>query len=457
MTKLLIVAYYFPPMGGAGVQRVQKFARYLPSEGYLPVVVAGPDMAAQGWPQDQALLAEIPKEVRINRVTGPPPPEGTKAKRRLESLLSQRTPFSKWWIHSATELAVAAGKDCGFIFATMPPFENAAVAAAASQRLGIPWVADLRDPWAVDEIQVYPSWAHHKLELSRMGSLLSTASLIVMNTPEAAAALKRAFPKLNDSRVMSITNGFDGDDFELNVPARTDGKFRIVHAGSLLTEAGMQIRGQRIHRAFGGIRKDVDVATRSGIVLMEAIAKWLARSPEVSADLEMVFAGKRSKHDEALAASCGLTEVVRFVGYLSHTDSLGLIRTADLLFLPMHNLPEGKRATTVPGKLYEYIASGRAILAAVPDGDASDFLTQSGTASICRPDGIEGMIGILDKTYKAWKSGQAVPASNRAFVGRFERQALTRVLATAFTARFGTETAGNVERARQMSKDVCPV
>src|ERR1700724_1154046 len=98
MIKLVLIAYYFPPVGGAGVQRIQKFARYLPSEGYLPIVVAGPHVSGDGWPQDNALLAEIPKEVQISRIAGTPPNTDTKWKRRVQSLLSQSSSFAQWWI-----------------------------------------------------------------------------------------------------------------------------------------------------------------------------------------------------------------------------------------------------------------------------------------------------------------------------------------------------------------------
>jgi len=108
-----------------------------------------------------------------------------------------------------------------------------------------------------------------------------------------------------------------------------------------------------------------------------------------------------------------------------------------MLFLPMHNLPVTQRATTAPGKAYEYMASGRPILAAVPEGDAKDILSQCGTALICRPDDPAGMINILNNTYGAWKRGETIPTSNTAFVNHFERRALTHALADAFRSRLG--------------------
>ena len=73
----------------------------------------------------------------------------------------------------------------------------------------------------------------------------------------------------------------------------------------------------------------------------------------------------------------GGASIVETPGYLAHDETVALLRSADLLFLPMHDLPEGRRATIVPGKTYEYLASRRLILAVVPDGDARDLLAHA--------------------------------------------------------------------------------
>ena len=82
----------------------------------------------------------------------------------------------------------------------------------------------------------------------------------------------------------------------------------------------------------------------------------------------------------------------------------------------MHDLRPGSRARIVPGKTYEYLAAGRPILAAVPDGDARDFLSQCGTALLCRPDDVEGMVQQLDRAYNTWKNGRPIgPAKKETF------------------------------------------
>ncbi len=434
MIPVLFIAYHFPPGGGAGVQRSEKFVRYLPSEGFLPIVVTGAGASPDRWtPSDAGLGNGFLSDVRVLRPADPMPQLNGNWKSRLERWLGAPDGFSRWWVQTATGLAAGPAIQVELIFSTMSPFASAQVASQISAKTGIPWVADLRDPWALDEMQIYPSWFHRGTELRRMERLLSTASAIIMNTPEATAALLEVFPGLEQRLVATITNGYDPADFAGEPVPRHDSKFRIVHTGYLHTDQGLEVRRKRrIYNLLGGIEAEVDILTRSHVFLLQALERWTARHPEVAQDLEVVFAGVASGADKAAAQDSKFAGLVRFTDYISHSESVALIRTADLLFLPMHNLATGRRARIVPGKTYEYMAAARPILAAVPEGDARDFLGQSGLAHLCRPDDVEGMITQLDHVYTAWKAGATAAAPNWEFIRRFERPELTRRLAQVF-------------------------
>jgi glycosyltransferase involved in cell wall biosynthesis len=442
MKRVLFISYYFPPTGGAPAQRSLKFVRYLLEEGYLPVVVTGPGISHNEWtPQDPSLLKEMPSTVPLYRIQTPVPQPRNKLLRRVERWLGLPSPFSRWWIRSAIHLGerVLQSEDARLIYASMSPFESAEVAAHLSHKHRVPWVADLRDPWALDEIQVYPSFLHKKIMLSKMHRLLSGASVIAMNTPEAAISLKRTFPDFEGKRIVTITNGFDPEDFNGASLPETNGKFTIVHAGSFLTDSGLLLRRRRLlYEGLGGALPGVDIATRSHLVLFEAIHRWCRLDPGVKENLQIVFAGNAPRCGNSSPEETAVLDLTCFAGYLPREASLGIVRTADLLFLAMHNLPEGRRATTVPSKMYEYMASGRPILAAVPDGDAKDFLAQVGTAFICRPDDREGMIKVLRKAYDGWKRRSQPPAANEAFLRSFERRTLTKALAREFDAVLGS-------------------
>ena len=447
MTKVLFLAYFFPPVGGAGVQRALKFVQYLPAQRYLPVVLTGPTSPDDRWtPHDRTLMQSVPSSVQVHRVSGEPPHSSSRLRGRMERWLGTPTLFSEWWIRSATNLGMQIGGDQRLILATMSPFESGTVAQRLSSHFGIPWVADLRDPWALDEMQVYPSWLHRKVERRRMERLLSTAALIIMNTPEATHALKDAFPSLRRKKVITITNGFDRDDFAGQIDPRDDSKFRIIHTGYFHTESGMQLRKRKFYRLLGGAEPGVDILTRSHTVLLKAIELWCEGRPEVRSDVDIVFAGKTSEQDQAVARDSRVSELISFTGYVPHEQSVNLVRTADLLFLPMPDLPAGRRSRIVPGKTYEYLAAGRPILAAVPEGDAKDFVLESGMGLTCQPGDMQGMIRILDVVYSNWKTkNQGALVFHDAFVERFERRNLTRELVAGFDSLLRSKTARETE------------
>jgi glycosyltransferase involved in cell wall biosynthesis len=125
----------------------------------------------------------------------------------------------------------------------------------------------------------------------------------------------------------------------------------------------------------------------------------------------------------------------RFVtvhGYLGHTDTVALIRSADLLFLPMHDLAPGARASIVPGKTYEYLAAGRPILGAVPDGDARDLLTEAGNAYLCRPRDVDAMVDAISTERARRRVGERPRSPVPKVVERFDRRRLTAQLAALF-------------------------
>ena len=157
--------------------------------------------------------------------------------------------------------------------------------------------------------------------------------------------------------------------------------------------------------------------------LLEAAERLVARDSSLESRIEILLAGVLSTSDREAAERSPL---VRAPGYLSHPESIGLIRSADLLFLPMQNLPPGRRSATVPGKTYEYMASLRPILAAVPDGDAREFLLHAGTAHVCRPDDVDAMVRVLAEELARTT---ADPRPNPAFLVQFEYRSLAERVA----------------------------
>ena len=444
MSRALVLAYYFPPQGGAGVQRTLKFVQYLPEFGHEVVVVTGPEAAGAEWaPPDVSLAAEVPADTPIFRATGPEPPRRRGWSARAARWLRLRSPFARWWVEAAVEAGRRAARvvDVDLVYASMSPFETAAAAAQLSGELGRPWVADLRDPWALDDWLVYPTRLHRRLELRRMRASLASAHTVIMNTPEATAQVQRNIPELNGKPVLTIPNGFDASDFGGAAPARSDAAFRIVHAGFVHVRDG---RGQRramlTRELLGGAVKGMDAGTRSHVHLLRAVDRVLAERPDLRGKLEVHLAGILSPADRTVPGF----DVVVAHGYLPHNETVALLRSADLLFLPMHDLPEGQRARIVPGKTYEYLAARRPILAAVPDGDVRDLLRRAGNAFVSRPSDIEMMAAIITEQVDRWLAREPAPSPREEVLAEFERRALTRRLAEIFDA---VATAGTENRA----------
>lgn len=415
--KILFIAYHFPPHGGAGVQRSLKFVKYLPRFGIQPVVLTGLGDWDKKWaPSDHTLGDEIAPDIEVVRTAWP-----GAAKKDSHELERNR-------LELAAQLISRHALEG--IFVSMSPFTDAAFAARLSNRCQIPWIADLRDPWALDEFQIHRTRWHRLAALHQMRHALVSASLIVMNTPEASAALRRTFPEFASHRLVSITNGYDAEDFTPAPGEPRNPRFTIVHAGFLHTTNGLRQRRRALqYRIFGRVAPGVELLPRSHYFLIQALAEWQKHHPDLERDVQFRLVGEPRPADRQWVTQSSVASLVTFTGYLSHCDSLREVQQADLLFLPMHKLPPGKRATIVPGKTYEYLATGRPILAPVPAGDARDFLTHGRTGLLCEPDDVSGMLRHLREQFDAWRSHAPSQLVDAAYVKRFERRALTRQLA----------------------------
>jgi glycosyltransferase involved in cell wall biosynthesis len=424
---ILLLAYHFPPLGGAGAQRNTKLVQHLPQHGYRITVITGPGMPDHRWaPIDGSL--KVPPEVSVRRL---PEPEPSWTGSRIQRWLRISRQWQRWWEGCGVPLAFEAGRDADVVYATISPYSTATAATTIARALGKPLVLDFEDPWAFDEMLVHETSLHARLERRAMEKALETADVIVMNTPEAAARVRAAFPHVAASiPVTSIVNGFHADDFAGPAPIRDNTLFRIVHTGSLHTELGRP-RGL-LRRALGGSVSGVNPLTRSLVYLRRALDDLLRERPELGAVLRLEVAGRLTAGDRA---SLSGLPIVREHGFLTHAATIKLIRGADLLFLPMHDLPQGTRASIVPCKTYEYLGSSRPILAAVPDGDARDFLAAAGHPWLCRPTDVAAMkAAILDALARPDRG--SAPGG---LLAKFERRVLTAEVAAVLESLLGID------------------
>ncbi len=431
MTHVLLLGYHFPPLGGAGVQRNARVVRHLTSLGYRVSVVTGPGSPEHRWsPVDQTMAAELPPEVSVHRL---PSPEPSWTGSRVQRWLRLTRVWQRWWEEHAVPLAVEAGRDADVVYASISPYSTAGAAATVGRALGIPVIFDFEDPWALDEMLIHETAVHAWLERRTMGRKLARADAIVMNTEEAATRVRQAFPQVARIPVHAIPNGFDADDFAGSSAEHSPGTFRIVHTGSLHTELGGQ--RQLLRRLVGGATPGVEFASRSLVYLTRALDELVAADQGIAGRIELHLAGRLTDGDRAVV------EHLPFVhehGFLPHDETIALIRSADLLFLPMHDVAPGRRVTIVPCKTYEYLASQRPVLAAVPDGDARDLLTAAGNARLCRPTDVAGMKDALLDGLRDAQLGMEATLPAEGVLESFEWRTLTGRIAGVIDSVAGT-------------------
>jgi glycosyltransferase involved in cell wall biosynthesis len=316
---------------------------------------------------------------------------------------------------------------------TMSPFTTARAGMELKRRTGLPLVFDLRDPWALDETRIYPTRWHAARDMVAMRRALSAADRVVMNTPQSAAAAQEMLGGPAE-KVVAITNGYDAADFGHGdqAPAARD-VLRIVHTGMFHAElAGVwdDVRaGRGVMSKIKHARRPINLWTRTPRYLLEAMEVAVRRGEIPDGKLELVLVGELSAADRAMVEGSPVAKSVRMLGYRSHGESVAWLESADLLFLPLHAPLDGGPTLVVPGKAYEYLGSGRPILAMCPAGDMRDFVMGTQSGIVTAGDEVSGAADALVTFYKAKQDGRAVVRQDRAAVERFERRQLTQRLA----------------------------
>jgi hypothetical protein len=438
--RILLLARHFPPIGGAGVHRTVGSVRHLPAYGYEPVLVTGPGQQRGRWDaHDPELLSHVPASAEVHRVPGEEPSGPFGAAARLARLRPGPDRWVRWWIEESVRLGATVGTGVDLVVCSCAPYETAIAGARLAETLGCPWVADLEDPWALDEMRLHPTAPHRALEVHQMRRALASAAAIVMAAPEAAARVRRTMPELADRTVVGIPIGFERDDFTATARPPGDGVFRIVHTGSMHTDFGQRLRRTRWRRRLlGGTFPGLDILTRSHVFLVEAIEALLAQQPSLRGRIELQLAGVLTPGDLAVAEG---HDFVRAIGLLPHRETVELMRSADLLFLPMHDLPEGTRAGLIPYKTFEYLAAERPILAAVPDGDVRDMLGPLDHVALVRPGDVAGMTDVLRRAIAAGSAARIRDGIGSPALRSLERRACVADIAQVLDGVLGRSPA----------------
>ena len=374
MKKVLLITYYFPPSGGAGVQRWLKTINYLPKAG-VETIVLTVDPAVASYPQiDESLCNDVPSGIKIYRThtreilslykrvspkkevpyggfaNEPNPTLLQKISRFIRGnffLPDPRRGWNKFALAKAKQIIEQEGIET--IITTSPPHSTQLIGLELKRLYPrIKWVADLRDPWTdiyYNNDLYQTSWAQ-KRNLKYERSVLMAADKIITVSQDC----KRLFAEKADvaDKITVVPNGYDESDF---VEKRVE-KGEITPHSSLLTP---------------------NYLTYVGVMAPQYDLEPLKSLVQGRNNILLRFVGVVSENIKREIESWGVQ--TEFIPYVSHAEAITYMRSADALLLFIPNVPNNEGILT--GKLFEYLASERKILLFGPEnGDAMKLIKE---------------------------------------------------------------------------------
>ena len=367
--KVLIITYYWPPAGGSGVQRWLKFSKYLPENGWKPYVFT-PDSPSFEI-KDEDLLSDIHPETEVWKT---PIWEPYKIKDKLlgksessntgiiQDKTSTKNKMLNWirgnvfvpdpkvfWVKPSIKLLTKKIKKEGIthIISTGPPHSMHLIALGLKKKnVDLKWVADFRDPWSeLDLLEEFHLTKKSKQKYRKLEKEVLKNADVTLTVSESWV---ESFKSLGSSNVKLITNGFDEDDF--NVKKIENDKFIIGHFG-LLNHL------------------------RNPINLWKTLNDLCDENPDFNEKLEIRLSGNIDTEVlQNMTQYFHLKNKVKVLGYLSHKDVLKQYNSSSVLLLLLFNSESGKG--NYPGKIFEYFAAKRSILAFGPEDSDTEKLIQ---------------------------------------------------------------------------------
>ncbi len=428
--RVLLVSYHFPPVGGAGVQRPAKFARYLPEFGWDVSVLQAENPSVPLL--DPSLLDELPSETVIVKARtfepsyaakqavakGEGDASDSRAPSRFRSALKAVATLALQpdaqilWLPLALRhgRALLRRLPHDAILATAPTYTNLLVGALLARRAGLPLISDFRDEWDLSSAY-WENAPKAKAALAiqrRMQQFVLRRSAAIVATTQASTAriAARATEAGAAPRATCIYNGWDAGD--LRDAARTmpalpphPDRFRLVYAGTLWNLTSV-----------APVADAVELLARDAPALLQR--------------LELVAVGRKTPDQLAhLGRIARAGAAVENLDYCPHPVALATMRSADAVLLLLSDLPGAERVA--PAKVFEYLAVRRPILAVLPEGEIARLVRDADPDSHRLPGDVAGIAEWLRGRLE--RRASPTPVGDATAIARFERRALTGELA----------------------------
>ena len=416
MHKVLVIAYYFPPMGLSGVQRTLKFVKYLKNYNWEPTVVTTGKVAY--FAHDESLKKEVEDTgVRIIRVAGSDPNSmlSSKGTVKLPSEFIRNT-FNKLsqiffipdnkisWAKKAYKkvIEILANEHFDCIFITGPPFSQFDIFSSLKQSHNIPLVLDYRDLWYDSYFSFYLTPFHRFLNKKKEYRALKAAELIIVTNRKLKEKLINTYQFLTFNDVVIVSHGYDQQDFDnITAQPKSQNKMIIMYSGIFMVYSTPKY-------------------------FLEAFKQLTIERTDIASNIELHFVGLLRKENQNLIRKLKLQSFIKDHGYVNHIESIAKLKSADVLWFMV-----GRRKNIdaiLPGKVYEYFGTRKPVIACVPDGAAKMVANEYKASFITEPDNIDQIKKTFIQVYQQYKEG-SLPVPDEKYVEGFRRDVLTEQLA----------------------------
>lgn len=442
--KVLMIAYAFPPIGGSGIQRTLKFAKYLRAFEWEPIILT---VGKTAWyMKDESMLNEIPEEVEIIRIDDVKIEEidnhfMNKLINFYSTLISDKNLYKEYIkkLNSSQEnlekhlfipeyqsgwaMKVCESfekyidiKEIDVIYTTADPYANTFIGYYLKNNFQKPWVADFRDEWTNHHYKQYDkNDVRYKIEYAMETSVVNKADKIITTTEISSNNYRKIF-KLPKENVETITNGYDESDFEeIKEKEEKNKTFTIMHNG--LFHDG-----------------------KNPITFLQALSNLIERRLVDKEKIKVYF----TREDPYLQLVKGFKNrnIVKYLGYIEHKKSLEIANSCDALLLVVG---QGEKLKQVhAAKLFEYLRLGKPILSLAPkEGVIDKLLKELNRGYNIEYSNIKGIEQAILSMYQKWEKGTQPRYKLTEKVTQFERKNLTRRLSDVFMGLYSNNAIKN--------------